>query len=326
MASTNAAATRSGVADGKNVTRRIDGRAWREIDRACKIGKKHDAYSVEHRGVRVVFKLEPQSPQVETTGGKAKSTRTSRQRTEPTSASAKRPAKAPNSAQRKSARRMQKYILDWERNLDRNASETATLESTAAGESQADPGERKDRAAPMEAEEERRGQKRAAGEPQASPKSPVPTAVTQLQPQPQPRQTRTVESTAPTVQQARGRSKSPQKRQASPKQQRAAGESPASKPLPAQTQQPAAAKKPAAAALSLARRGVEPTPAPTPFQVPPWPHSGKGGGNGGGFIPWYERGPKGNGYGGGGYGGGGYGGRGYGDAAHPLGKIRSPKN
>ena len=283
MPTAHFAARRSATAAGKNSSRRIDGRAWREIDRACKIGKKFDAYSVEHRGVRVVFKLEPQSPQVEATGGKAKSTQTSRQRAEPTSASAEQPAKAPNSAQRRSARRMRKYILDWERTLDRNPSEAAALESTAAGEPQADPGVRKDCASPMEVEDKGRGQKRTASETRADPQSPVPAAVTQLQPQLQPQQTSTVESTAPTVQQARGRSKSPQTRQASPKQQRAASESPASKPQPAK------------AVLSLARRDVEPTSTLTPFRVPPWPRGGKGGEGGG----------KGGGKGGGGYGGGG---------------------
>ena len=277
------AARRSATAAGKISSRRIDGRAWREIDRACKMGKKHDAYSVEHHGVRVVFKLEPQSPQVETTGGKAKGTRTSRQRTKPTSASAKRPAKALNSDQRRSARRMEKYILDWERNLVDTASETAAIESTAAGEPQADPGERKDCAAPMEVEEDRRGQKRAASKTPATPKSPVPAAATQLQPQPQPQQDSTVETTAPPAARPRGQSKSPPKRQISPKQQRAASESPASKPQPAK------------AVLSLARRDVEPTSTLTPFRVPPWPRGGKGG----------EGGEKRGGKGGGGYGGGG---------------------
>ena len=266
-----------------------------------------------------MFKLGPQSPQVKNTGGKAKSTQATRQWDEPMSASAEHPAKAPNSAQRRSAKRMEKFIQAKERNLDRNPSEAAAIESTAAGGPQADPVERNDCAAPMEVEQDRRGHKRAASETQAASKSPAPAAAIQQQPQPQPQQDSTVETTAPPAVRLRERSESPPKRQTSPGRRRqTASESPA-EPQPAkqQPQQPAAAKKPAAAALSLARRGVEPTPMPTPFHVPPWPRSGKGGGRGGGFTRTLQ--PHVAhviaGYGGGGYGGAGYGGggcRGYG--------------
>ena len=74
---------------------------------------------------------------------------------------------------------MDKYIQDWERNQDRNPSVPAALMSEAACEPQADPDVRKDCAKPMDAEEEGRGQKRAASESQASPKSTAPAAATQ---------------------------------------------------------------------------------------------------------------------------------------------------
>ena len=106
-------ATRSGVATGIVSSRygRIDGRAWRDVARAIKMGKKNDAYAVEVHGVRVLFKLGAQEPPQESTGGKGGRKQATRQPTAPTCEPAAVPStKAPNSAQRRSARRLEAYL------------------------------------------------------------------------------------------------------------------------------------------------------------------------------------------------------------------------
>jgi hypothetical protein len=104
------AASRTGKAAGplSNRASRLDKRAWRDVKSAIELGKKHDVHAVEIHGVRFVFRG-AQQPQVETTGGRSANTRASSKRVEPASAPAARKA-APNSAQRRSARRLQKYM------------------------------------------------------------------------------------------------------------------------------------------------------------------------------------------------------------------------
>ena len=142
--------------------RRLDGRAWREIDRACKHGKKHDAYSVEIHGVRTVFRCGKWQPQ-EPTGATSPTTRASRQHTQPTSASTESTTQRMNSAQRRSWRRLQAHIL--KKDEEKQAASTLTTAKPAAAKpAQVKNNMRKDDAAMVIAEPAGRGQKRAAGE------------------------------------------------------------------------------------------------------------------------------------------------------------------
>ena len=88
---------------------RIDGRAWRDVERALKLGKKHGAHSVEAHGVRFVF-MGAHRPQVEPTGGKRTSAQARCERDEPAREPSERTDAAPNSAQRRSAARMIRFI------------------------------------------------------------------------------------------------------------------------------------------------------------------------------------------------------------------------
>ena len=109
-----AAASRSSGAGGTRVTTsrrgRLDERAWRDVDRMIKLGKKSDAYSVEIHGARIIFKKGAPNPSQDTKEKKGVDAPASRQRVESTSGPASRLPKAPNSAQRRSAERMKEFM------------------------------------------------------------------------------------------------------------------------------------------------------------------------------------------------------------------------
>ena len=182
MASAVPAASRSGATVDKKPVRRLDGRAWREIDCACKTGKKHDAYSVELHGVRVVFKLGAQESQVESTSAERASMPASRQHVKPTSESAPRQRIAPNAEQRRSAKRMQTYILAKKSEQERTAPASGSDARKAVAPAQVDDDVRMDREPTTAATPGRGGQKRAAVEP-TSCSQPKAAAAQQQQPQ-----------------------------------------------------------------------------------------------------------------------------------------------
>ena len=104
-------ASRSGTAAAVASKRagRLDARSWRDVERALKLGKKHDAFSVEVHGVRTVFKCARTNP-VDSSGSGSRDKPANRRQVAPTSASVTHTTQLPNSAQRRSARRMQDYI------------------------------------------------------------------------------------------------------------------------------------------------------------------------------------------------------------------------
>ena len=113
MSSTSTgAATRGAGAGNRDESRRgrRDGHARREVEWAIRLGKKHDAYSIETRGVRVVFKMSVHRTPQEHHGGQARE-QPARRRQQPTaSASVRHKASGPNSAQRRSAQRLQEFL------------------------------------------------------------------------------------------------------------------------------------------------------------------------------------------------------------------------
>ena len=107
------AANRSGQSGGSRASSRrgrLDERVWRDVTRACKVGKRNDAYSVEVHGVRVVFKMGALNIAMDTKGSVADDAPARRRRDEPMSAPQQRSRAAPNSAQRRSAKRLQEFI------------------------------------------------------------------------------------------------------------------------------------------------------------------------------------------------------------------------
>lgn len=175
-------ATRSGVATGTMPNRhgRLDGRAWRDVERAVKIGKKNDAYAVEVHGVRVLFKLSAQQSPQETTGGKGGRTRVTHQRSAPTCEPASvPPTKAPNSAQRRSARRLEAYLAK-KSGQERTALAPGSDARKAETPAQVEDDSRMDAEPTTAAALGRGGQKRAAVEP-TSCTQPTATAAEQQQ-------------------------------------------------------------------------------------------------------------------------------------------------
>ena len=113
MSSGQSAASRSGQSGGSRASSRrgrLDERVWRDVTRACKVGKRTDAYSVEVHGVRVVFKMGALNLAMDTKGRVANDAPARRQCDEPMSAPQQRSRAAPNSAQRRSAKRLQEFI------------------------------------------------------------------------------------------------------------------------------------------------------------------------------------------------------------------------
>ena len=235
MESAEPAASRSGTTDDKKPTRRFDGRRRREVDQACVLAKKHDAYSVEIHGVRIVFRHAPK-PSRNPREEQVSSSQTMRRSEQPASSTTSRGTQAPNSDQRRSARRMDKFLLRKSTQQEQPTPSTKALTSTAADPPQAARSMLNGECAePMDAESTQRGKKRVASETPATPKSAAADAAAQTpQPPPQPQRQGAVETTAPPAEQPRKQSLSPKRRQTSPgRTKQTAGESPA-KPQPAQ--------------------------------------------------------------------------------------------
>ena len=180
---------RSGTAAGtwSNRAGRIGERAWRDVERAVRLGQKRNAHAVEVHGVRFVFRG-AQSPPLETTGGKGAAERASRQRDEPARAPAAHTQATPNSAQRRSARRLQEFLkakqgsgpakaLAQPTPVEPQSEEPARVESDA----------RADAAMAEATGDDRRGQKRAADESPACAPPPSAQAAAQAPQQLQPR-------------------------------------------------------------------------------------------------------------------------------------------
>ena len=264
MASANSTATRSGASGTFNPARRLDRRTERELDRVCKIAKKNDAYSVEIKGIRVVFKLCGEPTPVKPTGGKAPSAQASRQRSPPSRAMATRSTQVPNSAQRKSARRMQAHLLTLGAGSGKAAPTPSPADTAAAEPARARADVRTDEAATAPDESESRGLKRAASElpaQQAPSKgassgravpTPTPAKVAVVQPA-QVEHAMRMDCATVAIVDTTGRG-----------QKRAAGESPVLAP-------PVGAGN----AAPQVRRVEPPRPAPRSREAPVWPRPGK---------------------------------------------------
>ena len=186
------AARRSGAAAGTRSNRagRLDGRAWRDVERALRLGKKHDAHAVEVHRVRVVFKGAILSPQ-ETTGGRVRKQLASRQEHQPTSASASRRPQQPNSAQRRSARRLEDFLKKKESPQYTEAVGPPAAATPASGmPAPVEADVRMADGAQETAEAGRSGRKRVAGE------TPAHAQPTSTLPQSSPRATRSSGSTS----------------------------------------------------------------------------------------------------------------------------------
>ena len=159
-------ATRLGKAAGTVSSRagRLDRRAWRDVAHAVELGKKNDAYSVEFRGVRVVFWRGAQNSSQETRESGAASTMTSRQRAEPACAPAERTPQQPNSAQRRSARRLQAFLLAKRAGEGREAPNQPAAEPAVVELGHVESDVRKSDATMAGVDTTSRGKKRAAGE------------------------------------------------------------------------------------------------------------------------------------------------------------------
>ena len=176
MSSTTGAATRGAAADNRDDPRRgrLTGPAWRDVARAVRLGKKSDAYSVEVHGVRIVFKMSVPKPSQETCGGKAQE-RPARRRQEPTtSASAVRKDNELNSAQRRSAKRLQEYLQLKGAHGQGVVHSSGSTSEDAVELAQAEPGVRNAEAAHCEAEATGGAQERAADEASAYEHQPSP--------------------------------------------------------------------------------------------------------------------------------------------------------
>ena len=116
MSSKPATASRRGRSAGvwSNRTRRLDERDWRDVERAAKIGKRKDAFSVEVHGVKVTFKLSAPHNVENSRRTSKPGMPASRQHTEPASAPTAEPPRPPNSDKRRSTRQMQHYIKEMQ--------------------------------------------------------------------------------------------------------------------------------------------------------------------------------------------------------------------
>ena len=169
-------ASRMGTAASawSNRAGRIDGRSWRDVERALRLGQKRDAHAVEIHGIRFVLRS-AQKPQVDPTGGGCASAQATRRHVEQTRATAAQKTAAPNSAQRRSARRLQKFL---EAKLGSGPAKALPLSSSVEPPStrpaRVDPDVRAGAAAMDTTEDDRRGRKRAgSGSPGCAPPPPA---------------------------------------------------------------------------------------------------------------------------------------------------------
>ena len=174
----NPDASRSGkTATGTSSNRagRLDGRAWRDVERALRLGRKHEAHSVECHGVRFVFRC-VKLPQVKHPSGRAAEAREKLSQEEQPRGSAEQ---GRNHAQCKSAARMRNYI-EAKKAQKGSGSAQAPGPSAAAAPASTEPAPvesdaRTGDTTMAEAEAGCRGQKRAVGESPAC--EPQPTAL-----------------------------------------------------------------------------------------------------------------------------------------------------
>ena len=188
-AAVSSAAKRSGGATGAWSKRagRIDGRAWRDVERALQIGQKRDVHAVEIHGMRFVLRSAHHSP-LETTGGKGANMRKDRRPVDPTSAVAPSAPAVPNSAQRRSARRLQVHLQAKAGSGTTGAQDPATpVEPQSEEPARVESDARADAAMAEATGDERRGQKRAADESPACAPPPSAQAAAQAPQQLQPR-------------------------------------------------------------------------------------------------------------------------------------------
>ncbi len=114
-------------------------------------------------------------PQVEPTGGKGTGARASRQRVEPTSGPTAQKKAAPNSAQRRSARRLQKFLEAKQGSGPaKAAAQSPPVEPQGKEPASVEPDERADAEMTETTGDEQRGRKRAAGEAPACTHPPPP--------------------------------------------------------------------------------------------------------------------------------------------------------
>ena len=170
------AATRGAAASNRGGPRR--GRrgepAWRDVARAVRLGKKYDAYSVETRGVRVVFRMAVYRSPQEIHGDKAQE-QPARRRQQPTaSAAAKHKASGPSSAQRRSARRLQEFLQLKGAHTQGGVYSQGSTSEGAVEPAQVEPDVRKAEAAQSGAAVIGGGRKRAADEAPAHEHQPSP--------------------------------------------------------------------------------------------------------------------------------------------------------
>ena len=160
---------------------RLGARDWRDVERACKLGKKHGAYSVEAHGVRVVFRMGVNNPSQDTKEDERQASPAHRPRVETTSEQEPSQPKAPNSAQRRSAARLVKFIAQY------NYKGSGTAQTCAAPTAAAPPSKepapvdtdvRADDATMAEAAGDGRGRKRGPDEASGS------TSITTAHPAP----------------------------------------------------------------------------------------------------------------------------------------------
>ena len=158
---------------------RLGARDWRDVERACKLGKKHGAYSVEAHGVRVVFRMGAHNPSQETKEGERLASPAHRPRVETTSEQEPSQPKAPNSAQRRSAARLLKYITQYKGSGTAQSHAASTTAAPSPREpAPVDSDVRADDATMAEAAGDGRGRKRGPDEASGS------TSITTAHPAP----------------------------------------------------------------------------------------------------------------------------------------------
>ena len=183
------AARRSGAAAGAWSKRagRIDGRAWRDVEQALRIGQKRDVHAVEIHGVRFVLRSAHHTPQ-ETTGGKGANARKDHRPVDSTSVMASSAPAVQNSAQRRSARRLQAYLQAKQGSGPPQAANLPSpVEPHGTEPARVASGVRADAEMAEATGDDRRGQKRAAGESPGCAPPPSAQAAAQVRQQRRPR-------------------------------------------------------------------------------------------------------------------------------------------
>ena len=203
-----------------NRTRRLDERDWRDVERAAKIGKRKDAFSVEVHGVKVTFKLGAPHNVENSRRTSKPGILASRQHAEPASATTAEPPRPPNSDKRRSARRMQHYIKEMQGARSKKpTTQPKPAEPATELPAPVDPDVRMSDASPGEAVKEHRGKKRAAIESKVPAPKAAAAASAKQSPQPQQQQQKqpavetTVRSATVVAKQPVAAAKQPQQQQ-----------------------------------------------------------------------------------------------------------------